>query len=495
MSQENDYDIVVIGSGPGGRSVSVRSVKNGFSVALLDSELVGGDCAYWACIPSKALLRPPEALAEARQVEGARQAVVGDLGVESVLARRDAFVNHWNDAKEAKSLADKGVVHILHGHGRLNGRRRVEVTSPSGNNYVLTARHAVVLATGSSPAISDDVPGLVEAKPWTSRDATSAKKVPQRLAIMGDGPVACEMADAWSALGAKATILSRNKRILDRYEPFVGEQLAAAFTKRGISIRTKVNITRVKRDSSSNNNTKPPIEIELDDGTTMDADELLVAVGRKPNTGDIGLGTVGLKPHQWLDVDDTYLVRGVRENDWLYATGDINHRALLTHIGKYQGRVCAKAILERARGRTRMNDDVHQAADDWSQSVAKADHNMVPQVIFTDPQVASVGLTERDAKGLGLNTRSFDSEIGEVDGAQLKVDGYVGHARLIIDEDKHIIIGATFLGPEVSDLLHSATVAIVGQVPIDRLWHAVPSFPTVSEVWTQLLENGFYPYT
>jgi pyruvate/2-oxoglutarate dehydrogenase complex dihydrolipoamide dehydrogenase (E3) component len=296
---------------------------------------------------------------------------------------------------------------------------------------------------------------------------------------MGDGPVACEAADIWSSLGAKVTILSRHERILDRYEPFVSEQLAAAFAKRGISIRTKVNIARVK-----SKDTNAPVEIELDDRTTMDADELLVAVGRKPNTEDIGLETVGLMPQQWLDVDDTCLVQGFGENDWLYTIGDINHRALLTHMGKYQGRACAKAILACAKGTV---IDIGHA--EWSRLDAKADHGMVPQVIFTDPQVASVGLTERDAKGLGLNTRTIDSEIGTVVGAQLKADGYVGHAKLIIDEDKRAIVGATFLGPEVSDLLHSATIAIVGQVLIDRLWHAVPSFPTVSEVWLQLLAN------
>jgi pyruvate/2-oxoglutarate dehydrogenase complex dihydrolipoamide dehydrogenase (E3) component len=470
MSKEQEYDVVVIGSGPSGREVSLHSVKNGFSVALIESNLVGGDCAYYACIPSKALLRPPEALTEARQVEGARQAAVGNLSVESVFTRRDAFVDHWDDAN-LTNMMEEGGVHILRGHGRLDGHKRVVVTSADGDSSssrssaALVARHAVVLSTGSSPAIPD-VPGLLEAKPWTSRDATSSKKVPQRLAVIGDGPVACEMADTWSALGAKVTILSRHERILDRYEPFVGEQLAAAFAKRGISIRTKVNTTRVNRS-----NAKGPIEIELDDGTTMDTDELLVATGRKPNTGNIGLETVGLKPQQWLDVDDTCLVRGglgKGENDWLYAVGDINHRALLTHIGKYQARACAKAILERARGgRTVFDDD--QA--EWSQSVAKADHNMVPQVIFTDPQVASVGLIERDAKDLGLNTRSVDSDIGNLPGAQLKEEGYVGHARLVVDEDNQVIVGATFLGPEVSDLMHSATIAIVGRVPIDRLWH------------------------
>jgi pyruvate/2-oxoglutarate dehydrogenase complex dihydrolipoamide dehydrogenase (E3) component len=450
--------------------------KNGFSVALIESELVGGDCAYWSCVPSKALLRPPEALTEARQVDGAKQAAVGNLGVESVLRRRDFYVDNWDDHNLTKMM-EEGGVHIIRGHGRLDGRKRVLVTSTDGVTTTLVARHAVVLSTGSTSTIPD-VAGLVQARPCSSRNATSAKKVPQRLAIIGDGAVACEMADIWSSLGAKVTILSRHEKILERFEPFVGDQLAAAFTKRGITIHTKVNVVQVKRS-----NPNEPVNIELDNGTMIQADQLLVAVGRTPKTGDIGLETVGLKPQQWLDVDDTCLVQGLGENDWLYAIGDINHRDLLTHMGKYQGRASAKSILARARG-TVIDDH-----SEWSLSVARADHDMTPQVLFTDPQAASVGLTEKDVKRLGLNTYSVDSEMGIVVGAQLHTDGYVGHARLVIDEDKHIIVGATFVGPQVSELLYSATIAVVGQVPIDRLWHAVPCFPTVSEVWLQLLEN------
>jgi pyruvate/2-oxoglutarate dehydrogenase complex dihydrolipoamide dehydrogenase (E3) component len=375
-------------------------------------------------------------------------------------------------------MMEEGGVHIIRGHGRLDGRKRVVVTSTDGVTTTLVARHAVVLSTGSSSTIPD-VPGLVQARPWSSRNATSAKKVPQRLAIMGDGAVACEMADIWSSLGAKVTILSRHEKILERFEPFVGDQLAAAFTKRGITIHTKVNVVKTKRSNQNG-----PVEIELDNGTMIEADELLVAVGRTPKTRDIGLETVGLKPQQWLDVDDTCLVQGLGDNDWLYAIGDVNHRDLLTHMGKYQGRASAKAILARARGGTVIDDHL-----EWSLSTARADHDMTPQVLFTDPQVASVGLTEKDAKRLGLNTYSVDSEMGIVVGAQLHTDGYVGHARLVVDEDKHIIVGATFIGPQVSELLHSATIAVVGQVPINRLWHAVPCFPTVSEVWIYLLEN------
>lgn len=482
MIQDHQYDVVVIGSGPSGRTVSLRSAKKGFSVALIESELIGGDCHYWACIPSKALLRPPEALTEARQVEGAKQAASGDLSVESIFARRDNFVDHWNDSKLADKLMEKAI-HIFRGHGRLNGSKSVVVISGNGNNTSLVARHAVVLCTGSS-AVIPDVPGLVQARPWTGRNATSAKNPPRNLAIMGDGPVACEMADAWCALGTKVTILSRHARILNKYEPFVSEFLATAFQRRGISICNNVNIKEVERIDSQS-----PIQIMLDDGSDMVGDELLVAVGRKPNTEDLGLETVGLKPRQWLDIDDTCLVQGVN-GEWLYAVGDINHRALLTHIGKYQARACAEAIQLRASGTyDGVNDN---GGEVWSKSTAKADRDTIPQVIFTDPQIASVGLTEQDAKNLKLGVRAVDHDMSTLEGAKLHTDGYIGHARIIVDEDRQVIVGATFIGPQVGELLHSATIAIIGQVPLDRLWHAIPAFPTVSEVWVNLLEScGF----
>jgi pyruvate/2-oxoglutarate dehydrogenase complex dihydrolipoamide dehydrogenase (E3) component len=481
MMQDHRYDVVVIGSGPSGRTVSLRSAKNGLSVALIESELVGGDCHYWACIPSKALLRPPEALEEARQVDGARQAASRDLSVESILARRDTFVDNWNDSKLAGKLMENAVP-VIRGHGRVNGPKNVVVTSDKGNTTSLVARHAVVLCTGSS-AVIPEVPGLVQARPWTSRNATSAKNPPHHLAIMGDGPVACEMADAWCALGSKVTILSRHERILNRYEPFVGEFLATAFQRRDIAIRRNVNIKEVERIDSQS-----PIQIMLDDGSDMVADELLVAVGRKPNTEDLGLETVGLKPRQWLDVDDSCLVQGV-DGEWLYAVGDINHRALLTHIGKYQARACAEAIQLRARG---TYDGANGGGGVWSKSTAKADRDMISQVIFTDPQIASVGLTEQDAKNLKLDLRAVDHDMSTLEGAKLHTDGYIGHARIIVDEDRRVIVGATFIGPQVGELLHSATIAIIGEVPLDRLWHAIPAFPTVSEVWVNLLESyGF----
>ena len=299
----------------------------------------------------------------------------------------------------------------------------------------------------------------------------------------------------------------------------VADRLAEVFKQRGISIHNNVNVKEVKRiinssTSKQENNGGGSVQIILDYGNTISAEDLLVAVGRKPNTDKLGLETVGLRPGDWLDVDDTCLVNGVNGGgEWLYAVGDINHRALLTHIGKYQAAACSTAIITRARrtrnisnnnyyhdnsGRdsgnniNRNNAPSNTTFDPSATWLAMSDHNIVPQVIFTDPQIASVGLTEESARSLKINVRAVDCEIGNLPGAQLHTDGYDGQAKIIVDEDRHIMVGATFIGPQVGDLLHAATIAIVGQVPLEKLWHAIPPFPTVNEVWIDLLENyGF----
>ena len=462
------------------------------SVVLIENELVGGECHFWACIPSKALLRPPEALTEANQVEGAKQAVHGRLSAESVLSRRDRFADQWDDSK-VKNTLEKGGVTIVRGQGQLGGPRLVIVSSNNGgksNTKTLVAKQAVVLSTGSRATIPK-VKGLTEAQPWTNRNATGAKRAPSSLAIMGDGAVGCEMAHAWWSLGTKVTIISKHDKILDKYEPFVGERLTEVFKHRGISVRTNVNVKEVERPDHVED--RHPVIISLDDGTTITADELLVAAGRTPNTNKLGLETVGLKPGNWLQVDDTCLVKGV-EGDWLYALGDINQRALLTHIGNYQARACAQAIIARTHGTLRSNNNGEgsrssNSYEPWNKWVATADHVAVPQVLFTDPQIASVGFTEKDARRLNINVRAVDYEIDTLQGASLHTDSYSGRARIIVNEDRHVIIGATLIGPQVGELLHPATIAIICEIPLERLWHAVPSFPTMSEVWLRLLEN------
>jgi dihydrolipoamide dehydrogenase len=465
-----EYDVIVIGAGPVGENVADRAVQGGLSAVIVEAELVGGECSFWACMPSKALLRSGAALRAAQAVEGAKQAVTGTLDVAAVLRRRDGIVHDWNDSGQVEWLQGAGI-DLVRGYGALTGEKSVRVTADDGSATDLVARHAVVLSTGTA-ALLPDIPGLRDIDPWTSREATGVKKVPTSLAILGGGVVGAEMATAYASLGTEVTLIARSG-LLANNEPFAGELVAASLTRLGVTVKTGVDVTSVGRGEYG------PAELELSDGTTVEAEEVLVATGRVPRTTDLGLETVGLEPGSWLDVDDTLRVNGF---DWLYAVGDINHRALLTHQGKYQARAAGDVIAARAKG---------AAVDDapWGTHVATADHEAVPQVTFTDPEVASIGFTAASAEKAGRRIRVLDYDLSWIAGASEWSDSYEGQARAIVDEDRGTIIGATFVGPEVAELLHSATIAVVGEVPIARLWHAVPSYPTISEVWLRLLET------
>lgn len=470
------YDVVVIGAGSTGENVAERAVRGGLTAAIVESDLVGGECSYWACMPSKALLRPGLALGEARSVMGAREAVTGKLNVATVFKRRDSVVSNWDDSGQVKWLRD-AKVDLLRGHGRLTGERRVSVTAKDGISTELTARQAVAVCTGSRPAIPD-IPGLAEAHPWTSREATSAKKVPRRLAILGGGVVACEMATAWKQLGTEeVTVIERGAHLIPKCESFAGELLRTAFEQRGIGVLTATTVQRVERQHDG------VVRLALSNGQVLVADELLVATGRQPRTDKLGLETVGSRPGSWLEVDDSMRVKGVT-GGWLYAAGDVNHRALLTHMGKYQARICGDVITARAKG----NPDAVRP-EPWTWYSSTADTCAVPQVIFTDPEVAAVGFTEAEAKARGINARAVDYDIGGVAGASLYADGYRGKARMVVDQERGVPIGMTLVGPVVGELIHAATIAIVGAIPVSRLWHAVPSYPTISEVWLRLLET------
>lgn len=474
MSPTQEFDVVVIGAGPTGENVADRVVRGGLSAVIVESELVGGECSYWACMPSKALLRPAHVLEDARRVGGAREAVTGALDVAAVLSRRDQFASNWDDAGQVKWLTDAGI-ELVRGGGRISGVRRVTVEGGSTRTE-LAARRAVVVATGSASAFPP-VAGLEAARPWTTREATSvkARDVPKRLVVLGGGVAGCELAQVFASLGTSVTICEVANRLLPSHEPFAGELLAGRMAEMGVEVRTAVRVEGVRREGAS-------VRVELE-SEQLSCDELLVAAGRRPNTSDIGLETIGLTPGSWLAVDDSMLVTGV-EGEWLYAAGDVNHRALLTHQGKYQARVCGDSIVARARGSF--------DGQPWSKCAATADHSAVPSVVFTDPEVASVGETAEQARGRGLAVRVVDHDVGSVAGAALSADGYVGLARLVVDEERNVLVGATFVGAGVAELLHAATIAVVGEVTLDRLWHAVPSYPTISEVWLRLLEDlGF----
>ncbi|NEB86304.1 NAD(P)/FAD-dependent oxidoreductase [Streptomyces anulatus] len=470
-SERSEYDVVVIGAGPVGENVADRARAAGLSTAVVESELVGGECSYWACMPSKALLRPVVARADARRVPGLSAAARGPLDVEAVLAHRDEEASHWKDDGQVAWLESVGA-DVHRGTGRLTGPREVTVTAPDGTEHRLTARHAVAVCTGSR-AVVPSLPGVEEARPWTSREATSAKEAPGRLVIVGGGVVGVEMATVWQALGSEVTLLIRGSGLLPKMEPFAGELVADALTEAGARIRTGVSVTAVHRPAPDG-----PVTVDLDDGDRIEADEILFATGRAPRTDDLGLETVGLEPGSWLTVDDSCRVEGT---DWLYAVGDVNHRALLTHQGKYQARIAGAAIAARA-GSTPLE------TAPWGPHAATADHGAVPQVVFTDPEAASVGLTLAEAERAGHRVRAVDHDLAAVAGSGLYADGYRGRARMIVDLDREILLGVTFVGPGIGELLHSATVAVAGEVPIARLWHAVPAYPTISEVWLRLLE-------
>lgn len=459
----DEFDVIVIGGGPAGENIAGRCTECGISIAVVEAELLGGECSYWACMPSKTLLRPGAVLAAARRVPGAREAVTGELDVTAALERRDKVVANWNDDGQVKWLEGAGGA-LVRGRGRLVGERIVEVEQSDGSIRRLTARTAVVLATGSDAAIPP-IEGLRDIRIWDSRDVTSAKDVPARLLVLGGGVVGVEMAQAWRRLGADdVTVIAASDRLLPKEEPFVGEELLAAFEAEGITVLTKKRVMKAARDADD-----APVTVTLDDDTTLTGDELLVAAGRRPRTGDLGLETVGLEPGKYVDVDDQLRATGV-PGGWLFAIGDCNGRVLLTHMGKYQARIATDVI----RGR-----DVE----------AWADHRAVPRVVFTDPQVASVGLTEQEARDAGIDVRTVSYGVGDVAAASAHGQRISGTAQIVVDETRRVIVGATFVGPDLGELLHSATVAVAGEVPLDTLWHAVPSFPTFSELWLRLLET------
>ncbi len=459
------YDVVVIGAGPTGENVADRAIRGGLTAAIVEAELVGGECSYWACMPSKALLRPATSVAETRALRGVAGA---RLNPPEVLARRDSFAHGWKDDNQVAWL--KGAkIDLFRGHGRLVGERLVKV-----GDTVLQARQAVVLATGTKAVVPGVLAGV---NPWTSREATSAHAVPGRLVIVGGGVVGCEMATAWSALCADVTLVSTGG-LLDRLPDFAGDLVAAGLRDAGVHVRLGIGVTEAKRAGTSADGgpgNGGPVTLVLDDGISIEADEVLAATGRSPHTEDVGLETAGLSPGAWLDVDDTMRVPAV-EGGWLYAAGDVNHLALLTHMGKYQARICGDAIAARAAGREPTVRDL-------------SSKTCVPQVIFTIPEVAAVGLTAEQAEKAGRRVRTVEYDIGDVAGARLFADGYQGRAQMVVDEDRRTIVGLTLAGPGVGEIIHAATIAVVGEVPLDRLWHAVPSYPAISEIWLRLLET------
>lgn len=462
---ETEADVVVLGAGPAGEVVAGQLADAGQDVVIVESRLVGGECSFYGCMPSKALLRPAELLAEAQRVPGVRELVSGSLDPQRVLDRRDEVIHDLDDAAQLPWLEDRGI-RLVRGHARFAGERTVEVRDGDDRpRERITARRAVVVATGTRPA-TPPVPGLAEVGGWTNREGTTADQVPGSLIVLGGGPIGCELAQAWASLGARVTVLEGAPRILLKEEPFAAAQVTERLRHEGVDVRTGINVVHAVREGER-------VVVTLEGGEQVDADEILIAAGRTPNTDTLALDRVGAGTDDkgFLETDASLRVGG---RPWLFAIGDVNGRALLTHQGKRQARVVVAHLLDRPGGALLADEP---------------DGGRSPRVTFTEPQVAAVGYTLDAARDAGIDAIAVDAPSDGTAGASFIGKNAGGTTRFVIDREGEHLIGATFVGAGVAEQLHAATIAVAAKVPLDLLDAATPAFPTRTETWLRLIDR------
>lgn len=441
-----DYDVIVLGMGPGGEVAITQLVAAGKRIAAVERELVGGECAYWACIPSKALLRPPEAQAGAKRAAG-----VGTPALDwpDAAAYRDEIIEHLDDSESVKSYRDQGVA-VFKGRGRVTGRNSGRV-AVEVDGQTLHADH-LIIATGSDSAIPP-IEGLDDVPYWTNRQATTMETVPGRVLIVGGGPVALEQSQILARFGAHVTLVQSGDYLLDREDPQVSDLIRDALIAEGIEVRLGRQVKAARRAGAG-------VIATLDDGTTLNADVLFIATGRAPRVRNIGLESLGIEPSEkGIKVDDH-----CRVTEGVWAAGDVTNLSPFTHVAQYQARVIAANILG---------------------TPTRADYRAIPRVVYTDPEIAAVGLTAKQAEeqGLSVITATVDlaKEISRPVTYERKPHGE--QMGLIADRDRRVLVGAWAIAPLASEWLQLATVAIRAEIPLATLHDTMFQFPTYAEAF------------
>jgi pyruvate/2-oxoglutarate dehydrogenase complex dihydrolipoamide dehydrogenase (E3) component len=442
-----EVDVVVIGMGPGGEDVGARLARAGLDVVGVDGRLVGGECPYYACVPTKAMIRAADAIEEARRIPQLAGAADVAPDWSKVATRiRDEVTDNWDDRAAVERFEEAGGK-FVRGWGRLTGPREVTVARPDSTEEVFTARRGVVLNTGTDPAVPP-IDGLAETPYWTNRDAVTVGEVPGSLVVLGGGPVGCEFAQVFSRFGAAVTIVQHADRLVPADEPEAGELLAAAFQAEGITVRTGLSAARVSYETGQ-------FQVKLDNGEVINADRMLVAAGRRTDMKALGIGTVGLDDSaRGITVDER-----MRAADGLWAIGDITGHGAFTHMSMYQARIAAADILGE--------DDAETA-----------DYRATPRVTFTDPEVGSVGLSEATARAKGLTVRTGIAQIPNTSRGFIHKVGNQGFIKLVEDADRGVLVGATSVGPNGGEVLSALVVAVHAEVPTKLLRQMIYAYPT-----------------